>query len=136
MLALNLRGHCRHLSPGLVLLAFTFVGLSAKAQEGDGRPVNEWQITPRISVGTTFSDNIRLAPSDEAESDLVLQVDPGVSVRKQGGRLELRFDYTAQGLLYTQQGETKLNNKLLGSGTADFTRIIYFWMSGFDFASP
>ncbi|MCB1919106.1 MAG: hypothetical protein KDJ28_03875 [Candidatus Competibacteraceae bacterium] len=119
MLALNLRGHCRHLSPGLALLAFTFAGLSVKAQEGDGRPASEWQITPRISVGTTYSDNIRLAPSDQAEGDLVLQVDPGVSVRKQGGRLDLRFDYTAQGQLYTQQGETKLNNKLLGSGTAE-----------------
>jgi len=110
---------CRCFSP-LALLLCACAALSVKAQdEGDGRPANEWQITPRISVGATYSDNIRLAPSGQAESDLVLQVDPGVSVRKQGGRLDLRFEYTAQGLLYTQQGETRLNNKLLGSGTAE-----------------
>jgi uncharacterized protein (PEP-CTERM system associated) len=89
------------------------------AQEGDGRPAGEWQITPRISVGTTYSDNIRLAPANEAEGDLVLQVDPGISVRKQGGRVEARLDYTAQGLLYTQEGEAKLNNNLLAFGTAE-----------------
>ncbi|MCP5133632.1 MAG: hypothetical protein H6976_08505 [Gammaproteobacteria bacterium] len=108
----------RVLTTGLISW-LAFAGLSVKAQEGDGRPASEWQITPRISIGATYSDNIRLAPSGEAESDLVLQVDPGISVRKQGSRLKLRFDYTAQGLLYTQQGETRLNNKLLGSGTAE-----------------
>lgn len=53
-------------------------------------------MTPRLSVGTTYSDNIQLAPSGEEEGDTVLQVDPGISVRKQGGRLNLRLDYTAQ----------------------------------------
>lgn len=120
MTALNMQGSWQRFSLASALFLLAFSGLSVKAQEeDDGRPAGEWRITPRISVGTTFSDNIRLAPSDEAEGDLVLQVDPGVSVRKQGGRLDLRLDYTAQGLLYTQQGETRLNNKLLGSGTAE-----------------
>jgi len=98
----------------------------AAAQEGDGRPTGEWQITPRISVGATYSDNIRLAPASEAESDLVLQVDPGISARKKGRRLEVRFDYTAQGLLYTQQGEAKLNHNLLGFSTAELYQDHFF----------
>jgi len=108
----------RRLLPGLALW-LAVAGPPVEAQEGDGRPAGEWRITPRISVGATYSDNIRLAPSNEAESDLVLQVDPGISVRRQGGRVQARFDYTAQGLLYTQQGEAKLNNNLLGFGTAE-----------------
>ena len=110
----------------MLVLWLTVAGWPAAAQEGDGRPAGEWQITPRISVGATYSDNIRLAPASEAESDLVLQVDPGISVRKQGGRVEARFDYTAQGLLYTQQGEAKLNNNLLGFGTAELYQDHFF----------
>jgi uncharacterized protein (PEP-CTERM system associated) len=94
------------------------IGPLCLAQEADERP-GEWRITPRLSLGMTYSDNISLAPADEAEGDLVLQVDPGVSIRKRGGRLDLRLDYTAQGLLYTQQGEANLNNNLLAFGTAE-----------------
>ena len=110
----------------VLTLWLTVAGWPVVAQEGDGRPAGEWQITPRISVGATYSDNIRLAPANEAESDLVLQVDPGISVRKRGGRVEARFDYTAQGLLYTQQGEAKLNNNLLGFGTAELYQDHFF----------
>lgn len=77
-------------------------------------------MTPRISVGTTYSDNIRLAPSGEEEGDTVLQVDPGISVRKQGGRLNLRLDYTAQGLFYADYRDAdQINNNLLAFGTAE-----------------
>lgn len=100
---------------GLVL---TGIGPLCVAREADEQP-GEWRITPRLSVGMTYSDNINLAPADEAEGDLVLQVDPGVSIRKRGGRLDLRLDYTAQGLLYTQQGEAKVNNNLLAFGTGE-----------------
>ena len=105
--------------PGWVLWLALVGSPVAAAQEGAGRPAGDWRITPRISIGATYSDNIRLAPSNEAESDLVLQVDPGISVRKQGGRVEARLDYTAQGLFYTQEGEAELNNNLLGFGTAE-----------------
>jgi len=68
---------------------------------------------------TTYSDNIGLVPADQAEDDLVLQVDPGISVRKRGSRLDLRLDYTAQGLLYTNNGDAnKINNQLQTFGTA------------------
>ncbi len=77
-------------------------------------------MTPRISIGTTYSDNIRLTPANEAEEDIILQVDPGISVRKRGGRLDLRLDYTAQGLLYTNNGDAnKINNQLQAFGTAE-----------------
>jgi uncharacterized protein (PEP-CTERM system associated) len=80
-------------------------------------------VTPRISVGTTYSDNITLAPADAAQEDFVLQVDPGVSVRKRGGRLDLRLDYTAQGLMYANNSDAnKINNFLQAFGTAELIR--------------
>ena len=79
-----------------------------------------WQITPRVSVGATYSDNIKLAPANAAEDDLVLEVEPGVSVRKQGGRLDLRLDYTLQGLLYANHGDANtVNHQLQTFGSAE-----------------
>lgn len=102
--------------PGALLLSFCS---PCWTQETGGGP-GGWQVTPRISVGTTYSDNINLAPANEAQEDIVLQVDPGISVRKRGGRLDLRLDYTAQGLLYTNNGDAnKINNQLQAFGTAE-----------------
>jgi uncharacterized protein (PEP-CTERM system associated) len=63
-----------------------------------------------------------LAPAGEAEGDLVLQVDPGISVFKPDGRLKLRLDFTAQGLLYANNPDANtinLNNDLLAFATAE-----------------
>ena len=97
------------------------------AQSASGSSAGDWRITPRLSVGTTYSDNIRLAPSGEAEGDWVWQVDPGLSIYKQGGRLNLRLDYTAQGLLYTQNGDANtINNNLLAFGAAELYQDHFF----------
>ncbi len=102
--------------PGLLLLGFS----SLCCAQATDRVLEGWRITPRLSVGATYSDNIRLAPSDEAEDDWVWQVDPGISVRKEGGRLSLRLDYTAQGLMYAQNGDANtINHNLQAFGTAE-----------------
>ena len=96
------------------------------AQEADFG-LGEWRVTPRIGVGATYSDNIKLMPDGQTEDDLVLQVDPGISVRKRGGRLDLRLDYTAQGLLYTNNGDAnKINNQLQAFGTAEIFQKNFF----------
>lgn len=104
---------------GSLVFGLLSLTLPSWAQDTDGL-LEEWRIIPRLSVGMTYSDNIRLAPAGEAEGDLVLQADPGVSVRKRGGRLDLRLDYTAQGLLYANNGDAStINNNLLAFGTAE-----------------
>lgn len=101
---------------GVMFLGVTPAGLAQEIGSGPG----EWRITPRISVGATYSDNIGLAPANEAQEDFVLQVDPGISVRKRGGRVDFRLDYTAQGLLYTNNGDAnKINNQLQAFGAAE-----------------
>ena len=105
------------------LLASLFLaGLSLDCIAQDahgGYRVDGWQITPRLSIGTTYSDNIRLVP-DDTESDAVFQVDPGISLRKKGGRLNLRLDYTAQSLFYNNNSDSnQVNNNLLTFGTAE-----------------
>ena len=104
----------------LATLLLASFSLGCDAQETDSYLLGGWRVTPRLSVGTTYSDNIRLAPPGEEEGDTVLQVDPGISVRKQGGRLNLRLDYTAQGLFYADHRDAnQINNSLLAFGTAE-----------------
>ena len=104
------------IATGLLLAGFS----SLCGAQATNEMLEGWRITPRLSVGATYSDNIRLAPADEAEGDWVWQVDPGISVRKEGGRLSLRLDYTAQGLMYAQNGDANtINNNLQAFGTAE-----------------
>lgn len=108
---------------GLLLVGF---GSLCMAQATD-RVLEGWQIVPRLSVGATYSDNIRLAPPSQAEGDWVWQVDPGISIRKAGGRLSLRLDYTAQGLMYAQNGDANtINNNLWAFGTAELYQNHFF----------
>ncbi|MDG4552738.1 MAG: TIGR03016 family PEP-CTERM system-associated outer membrane protein [Candidatus Competibacter sp.] len=105
-------------SAPLALLLSIALSLDCNSQEADGYLVRGWQVVPRISVGATYSDNINLVAED-TKGDMVFQVDPGISVRKQGGRLNLRLDYTAQGLFYSDNGDAnQINNNLLAFGTA------------------
>jgi uncharacterized protein (PEP-CTERM system associated) len=102
-------------------LLLVFFEPSAAQYVGGG--TGEWQITPKISAGTTYSDNIKLVPAGEAESDLILEVEPGLSVRKQGGNLDLRLDYTAQGVFYTNNSDAnKITNQLQAFGTAQIVK--------------
>lgn len=107
----------KRLLAGLFLASLS---LDGTAQEtGGGYWVDGWRITPRLSIGSTYSDNIRLVP-DDTESDVVFQVDPGISLRKKGGRLNLRLDYTAQSLFYNNNSDSnQVNNNLLTFGTAE-----------------
>jgi len=101
--------------------------MPAEAQLSRTGGSSGWQITPRVSVGTTYSDNIKLAPANAAEDDLVLEVEPGVSVRKQGGRVDLRLDYTLQGLLYANHGDANtINHQLQTFGSAEIFQKHFF----------
>lgn len=111
-----------------LVLWLTVAGSSAHAQEAEGiDPIKEWEIVPRVGVETTYSDNINQAPDDQAEADLVLQVNPGISMRKRGGRLEWLLDYTAQGVLYVNNSDANtINNYLRTFGTAELHKNSLF----------
>lgn len=113
----------RLLVPTILSLTFLPLCLAQDMGKGPGR----WQITPRISVGTTYSDNIKLAPPEKEEGDLVVEVEPGISVRRQGGNLDLRLDYTAKGLLYANNSDaSKITNELKALGTAQILKNNFF----------
>lgn len=60
----------------------------------------DWQISPRVTVGVSHSDNVHLATAGNEVSDQVLQVTPGVAASYTGPRFEADIDYQGQVLQY------------------------------------
>lgn len=90
MIKLPLRG-----SPGLtmlVLLSMPSVAASAT-----------WDVTPTVRLRESYTDNMNLAPPDQARGQFITEVSPGVLVSTDGPRLQLALAYTLQRVAYTRQ---------------------------------
>jgi len=58
-----------------------------------------WSVTPRITVGQTFTDNVNLASrgrdsTDVVTSEFITEISPGVDVTRNTRRLSLNLNYT------------------------------------------
>lgn len=110
---------------GSVMLS---VSTAAVAQDWDIRDwgITDWDITPRLTIGETFTDNRDLDPPGEEEIDFVTRVSPGISARRQTGRLDFFLDYNMQNLLFARDGEFETNHQLLGRSTAELVKEHFF----------
>ncbi len=63
----------------------------------------DWKITPAISVGEMYSDNINLANSGQKFSDYVTTITPGISVHSTGGRVSSNISYSLQNVYYANR---------------------------------
>jgi uncharacterized protein (PEP-CTERM system associated) len=75
----------------------------------------DWRITPRLNVRETYTDNLRLAPRGQEQSDWVTEIDPGVSISARGARLQLQADYAFQYRLYANNSDANGHNHSLTS---------------------
>ena len=83
-------------------------------------PAAEWRIEPRLGLRETYTDNVSLAREGQEQSDWVTEIEPGVSIRARGARLQLQADYTFQQRLYVNSTDNNGHNHLLnGSGLLD-----------------
>jgi uncharacterized protein (PEP-CTERM system associated) len=82
----------------------------------------KWTITPSGSVEEEFTDNIGLRPDNDPArtSDFVTTVKPALSVRGNGGRVNLNGDYSFSHLMHMQSDvkDTSQNN-LTANGVAE-----------------
>lgn len=85
----------------------------------------DWQITPRLSLDETYTDNVRLVEDGE-RGDFVTTVTPGVSVRSDSARLKTNIDYNLQHLEYGHATEFSGSNHQLQS-SANLT-VIENWL--------
>jgi len=73
----------------------------------------DWKVEPTVKVATIYSDNIELEAN--GESDLVLEVSPGVSISREGRRLRVNLDYNLQNLTYADNGDLDSSNHRLSA---------------------
>ena len=113
MAIFHLRARTLHAYPTLLLGVWTFA-YSAHLTAAD------WQITPRLSVTETYSDNIRLAPKGQEQQSFVTDISPSISIKGTGARFKLSLDYTLQNLFYhgDVDGSSSNTNHLLAAAAA------------------
>lgn len=90
-------------------VVFLALGNTAQALAAD------WEVKPRVQVRETYTDNLRLAPKGAEESDFVTEVEPGISIRARGARLQLQADYAFQYRIYADHGSANGHNHMLRS---------------------
>lgn len=82
----------------------------------------KWSFDPNATASETYTDNVTLSNSADAESDWVTQINPGFSVSGAGRNLSLSLSYNLQNLFYAkddsrnnsyQQLQSSLNAMLL-----------------------
>ncbi|MAT64968.1 MAG: TIGR03016 family PEP-CTERM system-associated outer membrane protein [Gammaproteobacteria bacterium] len=109
----NKKNKGREAAAPACLLALLLLSPALHAEEEE--LAQGWQMTPRLTLSETFTDNIELEPDGDA--DLVTEISPGVNLSKQGGRSRVEFDYELQGLLFADTSSSNdINHKLFGAG--------------------
>jgi len=85
-----------------------------------------WDIVPRFLVNETYTDNVSLNSANPNE-DYITQVTPGLSIRGQGGRVELNLDYNLQKLMYARDNDfDRMNHQLQASGSVELYEQVLF----------
>jgi uncharacterized protein (PEP-CTERM system associated) len=86
----------------------------------------EWDITPSITVGATFSDNIN-RDDDDKESDLVIETTPAISVHGEGGRLKADIDYSMQNAVFINNSDANgVFHQLNANASAELAKNLFF----------
>jgi uncharacterized protein (PEP-CTERM system associated) len=88
---------------GILALAAA-ASASGQSAGGGGAPPRGFYLTPSISAGATLTDNVRLSETNP-QSDLILQLTPGVQIGGQSGRVRGFLDYAGTASLYVKDQE-------------------------------
>ena len=85
-----------------------------------------WDIVPRLLLNETYSDNVNLSRNN-ANEDFITQLTPGLSIRGQGGRVELNLDYNFQNLMYARDNNlNNTNQQLQANASAELYQQVLF----------
>lgn len=77
----------------------------------------DWSVVPTVRLRESYSDNIALAPPQQARDDFVTEVAPGILIAGHGARLNLNLAYTLQQLMYAHQPDAT-NHQLAAAADA------------------
>jgi uncharacterized protein (PEP-CTERM system associated) len=86
----------------------------------------QWTITPRISVGEIYSDNINL-DDDDKEGDLITVLTPGINVVGRSARIDASLDYQLQNIFFLSNSDASgISQQMDAMATAEVTRNFFF----------
>jgi uncharacterized protein (PEP-CTERM system associated) len=88
--------------------------------ESDGaNQARAWNVTPRIGLTGTLSDNINLSSTDK-QTGFITQLSPGIRIDARTARLKMFLDYSLNGLRYsTGYTSNNVQNALNAFGTLE-----------------
>lgn len=87
----------------------------------------QWEVTPRIGLRETYTDNVDLEPDDEADSDLITELRPGITVTGEGRRFDANLNYTLQALYYAEDSDqNEAFHQLNAGGEVELLRETFF----------
>jgi len=84
------------------------------APADDKAPPRAWTITPRVTVGATFTDNALLRDSDK-RADLITEISPGLRISGESARLKAFADYSRRELFYARESDRKNSQNTLNA---------------------
>src|SRR5579862_7601934 len=75
-----------------------------------------WVLTPSLGLSETYTDNVNLAPSSQARSDLVTSISPSLNIVGQSAHVNLALTYDPQLLLFALgTSSPEVQQQLLGT---------------------
>ncbi|TVS16662.1 MAG: TIGR03016 family PEP-CTERM system-associated outer membrane protein, partial [Gammaproteobacteria bacterium] len=79
-----------------------------------------WDFTPRVSVSLEATDNVRLAPRGQEDSDLIGTVAPGFTLRREGRRAQASLNYSLNSRFHLDESsEDRTTHNLAGRGSVE-----------------
>jgi uncharacterized protein (PEP-CTERM system associated) len=97
-----------------------------EAAQGGGFRSGRWTIRPFFEIREAFTDNAFLTDGGR-EWDLITTLSPGISVRGEGARVRLNFDYSLNADLYARNSSLNgLRNTLTGTGSVELVQRSIF----------
>ncbi|HWQ95175.1 MAG TPA: TIGR03016 family PEP-CTERM system-associated outer membrane protein [Gammaproteobacteria bacterium] len=112
--------------PGWLTLAFSFCYTALWLMSSDAGAA-DWRVTPHLNLRETYTDNVTLAPKGQEQSELVTQINPGVSVSKTGNRLKVNATYTLQTLTYLRDSHrNNTNHQLSAYANAEWVKDFFY----------
>ena len=87
----------------------------------------EWTVKPILTLSENFSDNIARAPRGKEQSDLITQLNPGLTLTGTGPSLTLNTQYTMQNLLYARNSQNNaIRHNLTGNAHSELIKERFF----------
>ncbi len=105
----------------LSLLAFLlFLSIASIAYAGP------WEINPSVEARIGYSDNVEFENNDDEDSGFIGQLNPGVSIEKNEGRLLVQLDYLMQNFYYIDDSDLNTDHNLDAIARYEFIPQTFF----------